>query len=392
MTIFESAFSKTLLLVDDKPDHLQVLKEILQNDYQLLFAQDGRTALDVSTEKQPDLILLNVMLPEMNGYEVCKALKQDTRTAGILVIFISNISDSNDEIEGFAAGGVDYLRRPLSPAIIKARVATHLSLVQKLKEMHRADTKLREINSELKSYRNNSEYELDMARELMEHMIKKSSAPVTDVELWLHPTTNLSGDLVITQHYYNERSYVLLADAMGHGLPAALPLMPIVQVFSSMARDGFTVPAIVREMNNRIIDLIPTGNFVAVTLLSIDHVNRSIEIWNGGNPPALHINASEKVSRKFTSRHPALGIFREGEFSSATELFHWHEDCSITLYSDGLTDAQNIHGEAFGEGRTLLFLSAGKPHQSLKEAVLEHLDGQDAHDDISIATIHLHGQ
>lgn len=390
MMTLASAAVKTLLLVDDQPEQLRVLREILQDDYLLLFAEDGVRALDIGKAMQPDLILLNVMLPEMSGYEVCKSFKQDLRTSAIPVIFISNISDSNDEIDGFAAGGVDYLRRPLSPAIIKARVATHLSLLQKLTEMHRADMRLREINAELERYRNDSESELKMARELMEHMIRKSSAPVADVELWLQPATNLSGDMVITQHYCNERSYVLLADAMGHGLPAALPLMPVVQVFSSMARDGFTVSAIVREMNRRIVDLIPAGNFVAVTLLSIDHVNRAVEIWNGGNPPALHVAAQASVFRRFESCHPALGMLRDGELSVSTELFNWHEDGSITLYSDGLIDAKNANGEIFGDERMLFSLGGGNPHHALKQAVLAHLNGQDAHDDISIATIHLH--
>ena len=252
-------------------------------------------------------------------------------------------------------------------------------------------TEIHKINSELDTYRKISEYEMEIARKLMEHMIKRSFAEVKDVELWSQPTAKMSGDLIITQNYKNERSYLLLADAMGHGLPAALPLMPIVQVFSAMASDGFTVSAIVREMNEKIRALVPTGNFVAVTLLSIDYGNHFIEVWNGGNPPSLLINGAGEVTHEFTSRHLSLGILIDDAFDSSTELFRWAQDCSLILYSDGLADTQSERNVDFGKENIIdSILGSGSPHQSLKDAVLAHLGGHDANDDISIATITLH--
>jgi len=125
-----NTISKTLLLVDDEPSNLHVLNQILHDDYHLLFAKDGKTALELSREKKPDLILLDVMMPEFSGYDVCNELKQDYRTAKIPVIFISALSDTTDETHGFAVGAVDYIAKPVNPAIVKARVATHLSLVR----------------------------------------------------------------------------------------------------------------------------------------------------------------------------------------------------------------------------------------------------------------------
>ena len=266
----------------------------------------------------------------------------------------------------------------------------YVSIRTDITEIKQIDVKMRAANDELETYRQISEYEMNIARKLMEHMIKKSLAQVDDVELWSQSASKMSGDLVITQNYKNERSYLLLADAMGHGLPAALPLMPIVQVFSAMAWDGFTISAIVREMNAKIRDLVPVGNFVAVTILSIDHGNRLIEIWNGGNPAVLLLDAAGEVTRKFTSRHLALGILKDEAFDSATELFRWDQNGWLTLYSDGLADAQNDQGVDFGEECIIGFLRGNYPHQSLKDAVLTHLGGRDANDDISIATISLH--
>ncbi|WP_440905654.1 HD domain-containing phosphohydrolase [Catenovulum sp. SX2] len=120
----------TILIVDDEPTNLRVLKGILQQDYQLTFAKSGEDALQIVTDKKPNLILLDIMMPNMSGYDVCRKLKADTNTSSIPVIFVSALNDELDEALGFELGAVDYITKPVSPALVKARVKTHLSLVQ----------------------------------------------------------------------------------------------------------------------------------------------------------------------------------------------------------------------------------------------------------------------
>lgn len=119
-----------LLLVDDEPTNLQVLRHVLQEDYRLLFATDGAKALDIARRQRPDLVLLDVMMPAMDGYTVCRTLKADAELAGVPVIFVSALSDVGDETRGFDAGGVDYIAKPVSAPVVRARVRTHLSLVR----------------------------------------------------------------------------------------------------------------------------------------------------------------------------------------------------------------------------------------------------------------------
>ena len=119
-----------LLLVDDEPVNLQVLRHVLQDDYRLLFARDGPKALELARAEAPQLILLDVMMPALSGLDVCRTLKAQAAARAIPVIFVTALAEVQDEAQGFEAGAVDYITKPISPPVVRARVRTHLSLVR----------------------------------------------------------------------------------------------------------------------------------------------------------------------------------------------------------------------------------------------------------------------
>jgi len=121
---------RPILCVDDEPANLAVMRQILRNHYKLVFARSGAEALLAAVRHRPSLILLDVDMPDMNGYDVCRRLKGDKLTENIPVIFVTGLADEPDEMAGFAAGGVDYITKPVSPLILRARIRTHLSLVR----------------------------------------------------------------------------------------------------------------------------------------------------------------------------------------------------------------------------------------------------------------------
>jgi putative two-component system response regulator len=120
---------KKVLAVDDEPNNLRMLGQILREHYELSFASSGAAAIEAATEDRPDLILLDIMMPEMNGYEVCTRLKANPTTREVPVIFVTAMSDVEDETQGFDVGAVDYIQKPVSAPILLRRVQTHLSLV-----------------------------------------------------------------------------------------------------------------------------------------------------------------------------------------------------------------------------------------------------------------------
>lgn len=121
---------KKILIVDDEPNNLQLLRQVLKGKFQLIFANCGVKALSAAQEHQPDLILLDIMMPDLSGYEVCEKLKNNPLTKAIPVIFVTAMSDAEDEAKGFDVGAVDYIQKPISGAIVLRRVQTHLSLVK----------------------------------------------------------------------------------------------------------------------------------------------------------------------------------------------------------------------------------------------------------------------
>lgn len=118
-----------ILIVDDAPENIKVLNEALKTDYKISFATNGKEALRIAAnEASTDLILLDIVMPGIDGYEVCKRLKADERTSNIPIIFITAKNEEEDETRGFELGAVDYITKPFSKAIVKARVRTHLEL------------------------------------------------------------------------------------------------------------------------------------------------------------------------------------------------------------------------------------------------------------------------
>lgn len=127
-----------ILIVDDESANLKVMREVLGNQYRMSFAKSGAAALALLEKEQPKLILLDIMMPDMNGFEVCEILKSTPALSHIPIIFVTALGDESDEFKGFELGAVDYITKPISPAIVRARVKTHLSLVQaeQLKQAH----------------------------------------------------------------------------------------------------------------------------------------------------------------------------------------------------------------------------------------------------------------
>jgi two-component system, HptB-dependent secretion and biofilm response regulator len=374
----------TVLIADDSKHIRYLLRHLVATlGYTPVMAEDGEEALQLFTTVTPDLVLLDVMMPKLNGYEVAQRIRSQLSSSWVPIIFLSAASEEENEIQGLEVGGDDYLTKPIRLSVLAAKIR----VMKRLADMHRA---LQEKTDLLERYQEENEQEQRMAKHMMEHLVRLDRFQGKEIEHWMVPARHFSGDLIAAAHSPNNTLYVILADATGHGLSAALSGIPVIDVFYAMSQRGFPLSIIAHEMNRKIKSLIPTGKFIAATLAAIHKRDRLIEVWNGSNPTAMFLSETGEVLHSWPSVHPALGVLDHLEFSGETDIFPWSVPGQLWIYSDGLTEAESPTGEPFNEDRLQKILTETpvvRRTDSLRTAVNSHLHGRSAHDDVSVLVI-----
>ena len=298
---------------------------------------------------------------------------------------MSALASEEDKIKGLDVGGDDYITKPIEFNILGAK----LKAVQRISDIQH---KLSATMLELQQYKKAEEREQEMAFDLMESLFEKGHHLAgQDFHIWHIPATLFSGDLIVANKSFNNRIYLLHADSTGHGLTAALPLLPVSQTFYQMSNKGFSIGYIAKEMNKQLKFIMLINRFVAVTLLLLDLENNMVEIWNGGNPTVFVTNEDKEVVKEFDSTHLALGILPDDDFDGKTEFVSCEGNNSIVLYSDGLIEAENSDGIIFDQDMLLDILKTENDASSLRnnivDAVTNHLAGGKAHDDMSLIVL-----
>ncbi|MBI3481158.1 MAG: SpoIIE family protein phosphatase [Nitrosomonadales bacterium] len=242
----------------------------------------------------------------------------------------------------------------------------------------------------LEKYRDSSEEELRIGSDIMMRISNMNSTLDSLVRHKISPAFYYSGDMILAARTPGDVLHILLADAVGHGLTAAMNVLPLSQAFYAMTKKGFGIARIVEELNQKIHKFMPVDRFVSATLISVNLRNQAIEVWNGGNPAPVLIGADGDILRKWPSSNLPLGILGKRDFSSGTEAFQYKQDCQLFLFSDGLPEAESPYGVQFGTERIDVFLEHAPPQgrfDELLDGLERHLCGQPAHDDISLAMI-----
>ena len=374
-----------VLAVDDNVVNTKVLTQfLLKQDYEVITAESGEEAIIRFQEDAPDIILMDIMMGGMSGLEATEKIKALSGDKWVPVIFMSALVSDEDKIRGLEVGGDDYVTKPIEFNILGAK----LKAVQRIADMQH---KLAETRNELEQYKEAEEREQVMAYDLMESLFATGEHEGKDFHVWHIPATRFSGDLIVSEKYSDNRLYLLHADSTGHGLTAALPLLPVSQTFNHMAKDGYGIGKIARSMNKQLKAIMPINRFVAVSLILVDFKSNVIEVWNGGNPAVFLLNENSEIVKRFDSTHLALGILSDSAFDEATEFVSCEGNNAVVLYSDGLVESANSEGVEFDEKMLIDSFNgdadAVKLRNNIVEAVSEHLDGKSAHDDMSLIVL-----
>lgn len=375
-----------ILVVDDTPTNVLPVQVTAQKmGHVVVVAHDGQEGIDAYQREQPDLVIMDVMMPNMDGITAVQHIRRLPSEKWVPIIFYSALDSVADVVRGLECGGDDYLAKPAALDLIKAKINSYARV------LHLQEESL-QYSRELEMWRHEAEHQAELGHHVISRLVDAQG--LRDPWLrWLNiPAQTFSGDLLCAARAPGNVLYVMLADATGHGLAAALSSLPLTQIFYGMTAKGFPLRAIAEELNRKIHTLMPADRFVAATLACIDARNQTIELWNGGNPSALLVGADGGVLMRWPSRHPPLGILSDHLFSGVTETIAYQEAGDLLLCTDGVIEAESPEGQPFGAVALEQMLASAAPDQRfdrLKLGLIGHLGGQEGHDDISCLFVHV---
>ncbi len=337
----------TILAVDDTPENLDVVKGILGADYVVKAATSGSMALKIAEKQTPDLILLDIMMPEMDGYEVCRRLKENEATKDVPVIFLTAMDQTTDEEHGFELGAADYITKPVNPQILEARVKTHLALKSAMDD-------LQDAYALIKVQKDRMQEELNVAHDIQMSMLPQNDAPFPDrqefeLRAMLIPAREVGGDFYDYFFVNDDEICLIVGDVSGKGVPAALFMAVSKTMLKTSAMDDPSPASILTRVNDELSADNPACMFVTVFLAVANIRTGNIRYSNAGhNPPyLLHKNGALTC---LDQRHgPILGAMGGIAFKeSAVEI---RKDESIYVFTDGVTEAMDAGGQLYSEAR-----------------------------------------
>ncbi len=328
-----------VLLVDDAKANLDILVEGLKSDHKLSLALNGETALQLAARMPPDLVLLDIMMPGMDGYEVCRRLRAMPETAEVPIMFLSSLEEVGNKTSGFEAGANDYLTKPFDMLEVKARVKSLL------KAKAYSDAVKEQIAGELR-----------VAREIQMGMLPHDFAPVEQAYgvsfgAILEPAREVGGDLYGVCAACPERLVVFLGDVSGKGIPASMFMVRAISLARLLAREVVAPERILARLNDELATDNPSGMFVTFLCAVFEPESGRLALANAGHCRPVLLPVGEPPRWAVKNLGTALG-FEPGLTFERTDLSLKPGDALI-LYSDGVSEAFNPQDECYGNDRLL---------------------------------------
>jgi phosphoserine phosphatase RsbU/P len=373
---------KSILIVDDTPVNLGVISGALKNSFNTKVATNGEKALAIASgAEKPDLILLDVMMPGMDGYEVCRRLKANPETQNIPVIFLTGQTGTDDETKGFEVGAVDYIHKPFSAAIVEVRVRLHLML--------------REAHEQIAQQLLAINIELEMARQIQLSILPRETPKLDGLNIVARyiPMTSVAGDFYDFIVVDKKHVGILIADVSGHGLPAAL-IASMLQVALTAQVAHASEPAKVLSGLNQALCGKFQQNFVTAAYVFLDLEKNVMKYAGAGHPPLLLWRSSSQSASPLLENGLVLGLFQEAEYSSLDVPLEPGD--RTVLYTDGIPETKRPDDEEYGTERLLRFMETAEKEapEQFVDALLDEMSrwsgnprGEGQKDDITVLVV-----
>ena len=370
----------TILVVDDNPVNLQLLVRTLDGSgHRILAARSGPAALDIAHKIHPDLVLLDVMMPDMNGFDVCRALKSDAETRDAAVIFLSALADVDGKVSGLMLGAVDYITKPIQPEEVQVRVSNHLTR--------------RRLEQDLRHSRDRLDQELAKAARLQKQLLPRTLPSPAELEFgtFYRTSRHAGGDYYDVLDLGDGRFAVMVADVSGHGASAAIVMAMIRSVLHAHCGRQDDPGAMLGYINRHFRYLWDDAIFATAIYAVVDVRQKIVRLACAGHPPPLLVRHGQPVTAAAVDATVPLFFGEMQEIATSEHVVVTGD--RLLFYTDGVTDHENAAGLPYDVERLTSALddARGLPAEATVNCVVADLemfaDGHEADDDQTLVLV-----
>lgn len=359
----EDVDSSLILIVDDNVHNIKVLGKMLEeHGYDVAVCMNGVDTLEFVNQEHPDLILLDIMMPEMDGYEACQILKANPETAHIPIIFLTARTESEDIVKGFTVGGVDYITKPFYSVELIARIKTHLHLRSEIQEREKRESAL--------------VHELEQARRAQKALLPAQfpSIPQVRTAVRYQPMQEIGGDLFNIFDLEDKHFGIMIADMTGHGIPAALLSFMVWGIFMNTVKRDVSPQLALRLTNERIYHHLPEAMLASMLYGIYDAAEQTLTFSSAGHPAGIVLRPKSQEVIVLHSEGTLIGVFPGKNSLLGQQTVQLSQGDKLLFYTDAITEVADGEGTMLGMELLLEFLRKhlDTPLDALLDAIYDY--------------------
>jgi sigma-B regulation protein RsbU (phosphoserine phosphatase) len=379
-----------VLVVDDEPDILDLVElTLLSEGFDVVSATNGAEALAAAAREIPDLVLLDVSMPDLDGFEVMQALRDDPATARIPVIMLTARAQISDKLRGLSSGADDYITKPFEPADVVARVTAALGASRENGTSEPVSGPLEQWSGEIEELARHLETAAQIQLGFMPD--EAPALPGFHVVGMLESSLNVSGDFYDFIRLDDHRVGIAVADIRGKGIPAALLMVMVRTVLRIVAREGHSPADVLTRVNEFLVAETAPDMFATIVYGILDSDRSEFTYSNGGHCYPLHVRASDGSIASLETGGMLVGAYGVATYDEETVALAPGD--AVVLYTDGVTEAENEAGEQFGEeamrglAREMARLTGDALCDSVRARLTRFRGGARRSDDLTLVAI-----
>lgn len=374
----------TILIVDDIAINRSLLRQSLEvmGDYNLIEASGGKEAIEIFDKHSIDLVLLDIMMPGMDGCQTAIILKEKMTGGHVPIIFVTALTSEGYLATALESGGDDFLSKPFNFSVLSSKITAHLRIRELSKQLSAKNESLTQLNERLIN-------EQELIEHFFESSIKQSFLDANLIKYHMSSMSVFNGDIFLSERGPQGSLYMIVGDFSGHGLTAAMGTLPVAMIFFKMASENASVAEIAREINFQLLKILPSTMFLTASILELTSSGNILTVWMGGMPENYWFNKDGELKGLIESKHMPLGILSDDDFDASTQVVTLEENDKIYLYTDGVIEAKNSEGELFGDSRLKSTLMSERSNRF--SSVLDQLSrftlNNEQNDDITLVEL-----